>query len=349
MDSNKTIVLALKLAIVLLTVFLNGFLVFIFSILLKKSKKGDFSNLIFLSIAISDFMIGLLSMSSQTVLDIMGKWPFDDKISCLISAYLQYAIPDTTILELLVLSVHRFLLIKLPHIETEQINASNLIKLFTPWLLTVIFWMGSLSYHSWNKRFSSITCVIEPSFEFKLFKVISLGILPLFLIILFNCWSGCALGKRQRLHNHTRINHIIKLSTRISQSLSDLKTKPYFPINRPDKADVLVVENDATNKTTRISKTNKDYLRKSNYFKINKHQKAVVCILVLTMSIFLTQIIYLISWPLMDPLASQLIKTSYNIGVWLSYLTSLTNPVLVFIFHEKVRKFLKILFCFKRN
>ena len=65
---------------------------------------------------------------------------------------------------------------------------------------------------------------------------------------------------------------------------------------------------------------------------MKKDKRAAVCILALTMSIFCTQAVYLVSWPVYHT------EYIHRVGVWLSYLTSLTDPILLYIFHEKVKQ-----------
>lgn len=86
----------------------------------------------------------------------------------------------------------------------------------------------------------------------------------------------------------------------------------------------------------------------STSIKRNRYKKIVCCILALTISIISTQVVYLSSWPFYDPSKKDqksFVNLFYFIGVWLSYLTSLFNPILLCFFNEKVKKHLKKLFC----
>ena len=161
--SRRALILACKLVSILLTACLNGYLILIFGVFVKKKS---FSNLIFLSIAVSDFIIGTLSMTTQLLIDIVEEWPFD-KISCLVSIYMQYAIPDTTIFALLILTAHRYIQLKSPVQVNETLTKLNLLKLLSPWLIATTFWVTSLACLVNNGEWSLKRCDILPSFAFK--------------------------------------------------------------------------------------------------------------------------------------------------------------------------------------
>lgn len=194
--NEKVLILIIKIAIISLTAILNGMLIFIYTISIK---KRTFSDLIYLSIGLSDFIIGFMSMSTQSILDQFDdEWPFD-KFTCFISIYLQYAIPDTTILALLVLALHIYVQLTSRSKVIESFNCKNLIKLICPWLVATLFWTVSIFIFILNNSYSIKRCNIEPNFIFKLIKVCVFGYLPLFLIILINFLSIKQLNKKRNV------------------------------------------------------------------------------------------------------------------------------------------------------
>ena len=301
--SKSVIILVCKILSILLTACLNGYLILIFGYFFEKKT---FSNLMFLSIAFSDFIIGTLSMTSQLLLDKLIEWPFD-KVSCLFSIYLTYAIPDTTILALLILTAHRYFLLNSPFKVNESLTKFNLLKLFCPWIIATSFWIVSLSFFMRSGELSLQKCDIMPSVTFKLIKVTAFGFIPLLIIIAINVILIVGLKKKTK-------KFLIKRKA--------IRRKFGKPVD-------LVQEQGFIQRKNRPSSLN---LKNLQYLKLmKKDRRAAICIFALTMSIFLTQIVYLISWPLFHT------KYIYKVGVWLSYLTSLTNPVLVYVFHEKVK------------
>nr|QVK45746.1 G protein-coupled receptor [Proales similis] len=329
MDSNRIVLFAIKFCIILVTSILNGTLILAFGSLVR-GKKWQFTNSIFLSIALSDFSVGILTMTSQKILDTLEKWPFDER-SCLISIYMQYAIPDTTILALLVLTVHRFLQIRSPFRLQERMSFANWIKLLAPWLLCASFWLVSICWMVHNSQVSYDECNIHPTFCFKQTKVLVFGLIPIVIIIFLNSWSIFSLSKTGRRLKKSFKKPIIVRKRRITQS-EQIEANEDESINQPGVREL-------------FSRATRAYTQRiRNAFSMSKEQRAVTCILALTLSILFTQIIYLATWPMLNAHTSESIMPVYRVGVWLSYLTSLTNPILIIMFHGGVRKKVKLFF-----
>lgn len=191
---KNTIYLLLKIVVILFTTCLNAVLLLVFIFLIKQKS---YSNLLFLSIAISDFLIGSVAMSTQALIEFYSHWPYG-ALSCLFSLFIQYALPDTTILALVFLTIQRFLQIKSPIKQTEEINMQNFFKLFLLWFLTLTFWMISLLAFFLNNQFDQDLCTIRPSLVFILVKEVLLGILPLVLISILNFKSIHFLYAKQK-------------------------------------------------------------------------------------------------------------------------------------------------------
>lgn len=336
MNSNKIFILGVKILTIILTALLNGILIYIFGFSIKKKS---FSNLIFLSIAISDFIIGSLSMSSQVILDNLEEWPFD-KFSCLISVYFQYAIPDTTIFALLILAIHRYIQLKSPFNVSERINKLNLIKLFSAWVIPTTFWIGSICFFILNNQFSIKKCNIEPSIKFKTIKVTLFGLLPLFSIIVLNILLMKGLNKKGKRFSTKRKIKKKEMDKEDTNSLIEHQpVKTYTLANNMVDAECDKHDYHNHNQITISFNVVHSKRLKPHKRSINKDRRAFICIFALTLSIFFTQIIYLIMWPM--PRIRNLefcVNIIYQIGVWLSYLTSLTNPILLCFFHEKVKQ-----------
>lgn len=331
--------LAIKIITIIMTSILNGFLIVVFTFL---TKRKQFSDLIFISIALSDFLNGVLTMTSQTVLDMNeNKWPFSRQ-SCLFFVFVQYAMPDTTLLSVVVLSINRYLQMKNLKLNSkyEKINFFNLTKLIGVWVFASIFWINTIICMIYLNQFSFDRCDIEPSFIYKISKVLIFGLIPLVLIIYLNVLSMNILNQNSK-------KFLVSSATlKRDESFANL-----LPSTNIENKNIM-----NENKTSLITSTNSNKKQLSKYNKMSmknthlktKYKKAIVCILAVTLSIFLTQIVYLISWPiylLHCVEANQLIELAYRCGVWLTYLNSLTNPIIVIIFHQKVRKILFGLIC----
>ncbi|CAF0904067.1 unnamed protein product [Brachionus calyciflorus] len=344
MISEKIFIISSKIVIIALTALLNVIIIYIF---MAQIKRRTFSDYIYLSIGLSDFLIGFLSMSTQSILDQYDYWPFD-RFTCFLSIYLQYAIPDTTILALLVLALHIYVQLTSHSRVIENFSLPNLLKLALPWLIASLFWTFSIVYFVLNKKYCIIKCNIQPDFNFKLLKSLIFGFLPLFLIILINILSIRVLNKKtkQLTYRKESTNGLVlkKFNQNSPFSLASSSTSVRITLKVNSYVKCLPnffteSKTDSSVQTTPLgSFSSKSFLD----MKKNRYKKVVLCILALSVSITTTQIVYLISWPFYDTSnkkANQpLISVIYEIGVWLSYLTSLFNPILLFIFNEKVKR-----------
>lgn len=355
MINEKALVILAKIVIICLTAILNGIIIYIFKF---RIKRHTFSDYVYLSIGLSDFIIGVLSMSTQSILDQYEEWPFD-KFTCFISIFLQYAIPDTTVLALLILAVHIYIHLTSRSKVVEKFTLPNLIKLAFPWFVATFFWTISIIYFVVTEKYSTKMCNIMPNFFFKLAKVLLFGFLPIFLIIFINILSVWELKEKSKTLKNSinpngssnrlvvrRLSQSIPLSfSHSSTSLKlSLKAKSYMSY-LPKIFTKTNVDNHKVNQTrTNLQISKKDFLE----MKRNRYKKVIFCIRALTASIVLTQIMYQASWPFYDSincrLNSRITVVIYEVGVWLSYLTSLVNPILLLIFNEKLKRNVRKIF-----
>jgi hypothetical protein len=248
-----------------------------------------------------------------------------------ISMLFQYALPDTTVYLLLTLSLHRLLQIKRPVQTTEVISFRKKILISTPWLFSILTWSISLPLLVINGLWSLKKCDINPSFLFVLIKSVFLGYIPLLLIISFNIISIIALNKKKK--------KFLKSTSYKSLKISEAKRS-----NDPSYSKANNNTDTASQKVTFIS-TNS-----SKSFKLNKQTRAVVCIFSISLSIFITQIPYLIMWPIIifkqqyeDFKCDRgcMLIFIYITSIWIQYLTSMCDALSILFFHERVKIELK--------
>lgn len=357
MINEKALVISAKIFIICLTAILNGIIIYIFKF---RIKRHTFSDYVYLSIGLSDFIIGVLSMSTQSILDQFEEWPFD-KFTCFISIFLQYAIPDTTVLALLVLAVHIYIHLTSRSKVVDKFTLPNIIKLAFPWLVATFFWTISIIYFVVTEKYSTKMCNVMPSFLFKITKVLLFGFLPIFLIIFINILSVWELKEKsknlknsinsngsssrlvvRRLSQEMPITSFSHSSTSVKLSL---KAKSYMSC-LPSIFTKAYVDSQMINKikNNNLKISNKNFLS----MKRNRYKKVIFCIRALTASIVLTQIMYQATWPFYNSincrLNGRITIVIYEIGVWLSYLTSLVNPILLLIFNEKLKRNVRKIF-----
>ena len=82
---------------------------------------------------------------------------------------------------------------------------------------------------------------------------------------------------------------------------------------------------------------------------INKDKKAIKCVIALILSVLFTQISYIVTWPINSSsiLSADWFYIYYEISMWLSYCTSLADPIIQLIFNEKIKIKVKEISCLK--
>jgi hypothetical protein len=307
--SNKTesfltsldyILVSVKIIVVLISTLLNTLLMYMYIFRFKQKKISDY---LFLSIIITDLIIGLLAMGTQTLIDFTENWPLD-KITCVFFVFIQYAVPDVTGYALLSLSFHRFMLIVFPFKCKESLNNTlNIILLSSPWIFTLTVWMICITILILHNQFNFTKCDLSPSTDFIIYKELFINILTIFLILILNFYLIHLLNMKKKKFVNNRLKYRIE-----------------------------------NHKNANKSKTT-----------INKDKKAIKCVIALILSVLFTQINYIITWPINSSsiLSADWFDIYYQISMWLSYCTSLTDPIIQLIFNEKIKSKIKEISCLK--
>ena len=308
------ILLSIKIIVIAVACSLNGLIIYIFLCILKTIT---FSNALYLTIAIGDFIIGSVAMSTQFLVDYYQGWPFGH-VTCIIAVFIEYSIPDTTIFALLVLSIHRFLQLKYPFNVKEQIDCFNIFKLLISWFLTSIFWSFSIWSLIIHDQYDFILCDLNPVYQFIIVKESFINILSIALMVVFNLVLLLFLFSKYKAQNIK-----FKSKPQLTSILNERKTK--------------ITSENLTFNTANIQNNLKVLSARR---KLNEEKKAILCVMMLICSVFFTQILYVVSWPIRQSnvFESPEMEIVYNLGMWLSYLTCVTDPIIVLIFHKKVKQ-----------
>lgn len=331
-EEKNLVILSVKILFIFLTFILNGLVIFCFAYLIKEKT---FSNVLFLLIAISDFLTAF-GMIMENIRDNYDVWPLD-KVSCYISMLIQYALPDTTVYLLLTLSLHRLLQIKRPLQTTEAMNFAKKILISLPWLFSFIIWGISLPLLVVNGLWTLKKCDINPPFLFVLIKLVFLGYIPLTLIISFNIISILTLNKKKNKYLNSASYKSLQICMREIKGSTD-------PTSSSSKSKPIQTS-DLSPQTITFAST-----KSSKSFKLHKQTRAVVCIFSISLSIFITQIPYLIMWPIIiykqryeDYKCDRgcIAMFIYIASIWIQYLTSMCDALSILFFHERVKLELK--------
>ncbi|CAF1013475.1 unnamed protein product [Brachionus calyciflorus] len=314
----KIILIILKAILSLLCIFFNGFIIYLVCF---KLKHRSYSNFLFLSGAISDFMIGLLSIPFMTVFTSYGFWPLGEGL-CLFWVINDYSIGTVSIYSLLLMSIHRFRQLKWPLKVNENMSKEKYALIFGKWILIYLFWGLSVILVT-RSNFNPENCYFTSTFAYVI-SADSVGyFLPVIAVFLTNIFVYLELRKNFKKRN-------IKLGAiKKTRVLKELQTQINSVSRNLEK-----FKGSKDNETTR-----------SRRLDINKEKKAILCIW--SISIFLCVLfsVFCISWPLKAKCSDCVSDVILEIGYWMSYIYSTFNPVILLIFNNKYRHEFYKTFC----
>ena len=314
-DGKSTLIIAtlpLKILMILLTVLLN--LLIILSNTFQKKDK-TFSTYLFLSITISDLIVGFSSMSFMTIFTYYAYWPLGYTL-CAFWIVVDYSTCTVNLTSIFILTLQRYLLIKYPFAVSEKLTHLKIFIILIPWISGFSYWAISVMIITKNDTFDYINCYFTSTFIYVITSDIIAFFLPIILITIFSILTIYELNLKRR---KTNLKKKQKLELSISNNFSSVKQTGSKSIETKDK-----------------------------YFKFSKEEKALLCIIILTINIILLWSIFLVSWPLYAFCSDCVAGVVMEVGYWMAYLASTTSPMIVLIFNKTLRNNIIKLILFKQ-
>jgi hypothetical protein len=280
-------------------------------------------------------------MTTQFILDYQLLMIRREKFICLISLFAQYTMIDVVILALLAISHQRYQQLSKPYRVSESLGQpGNLIKLFVSSMSAPFVWTLLFVFYTLSGKLDFENCSIGHSLIFSLIKTVALGILPLLLIVYLNVKSVLILRAKKR-----NLKKILDLKKRSSSSAVLLGTHANNNGQLVRDAHVNFTSH-LIIKLLRLARIKNNHANNNN----KRDTKLLIFLLGITMNLFLTQSIFLITWPLYILYPNMYILNElYHHGVWISYTHSLTNPILFIGFNETIKARFKRLFRFFKS
>ena len=316
---------SLLVATVMITVA-NLFLLYLF---VRYIKDKSFSNMLFLSLIISDLIVGVLALPLDIV-DMIQHSVYVNSVFLSLFGYIVVnAQSSVSIYILLVLTAHRLNLIKRPLKANEKLTKTKKAILIGIWAMIYFAWTCNimLSYAAGYYEASSATFVAEAPWV-SLFMVILSYLMPAFLMVPLTALVIISLQAKIKRTN---------LATMSSSSITDRSTTNIKFITNMDDATSVQVSNRTSDRSA------SSYSKSHNHIRVNPHARqirevrAIICLLAIGASVFFSQIFYIIMTTLDDyGLVSNPIWL--RLATWLSYLNSIFNPMILVIFHDSFRK-----------
>ena len=280
------------------------------------SKKKTFSNCLFLSIAASDLIAGLVQAPMTTIGLVYVYWPLG-QLMCHVNFLMNginYMVSDIC---LLILSIHRFWQITKPYSEKETMNNTKTVILASPWILAFGYNIATVIGHYYTDQLDMISCKIDKSIMFSLFQSIFVYLVPLTVTILVNILNIYHLLKKQQAMRSMSIDSK-SVRTPSAPKLSLASSRPSAASLQPTDPKPSVV----------------NLVSPRRY---SRNKKALFCIIALIVNVLVTQytsLIFSIYMLFYESVYQWLIETF----VTTVELFPIGNTIIVFLFHHSFRK-----------
>lgn len=294
-----------QLTYIALILLFNFVVLFIFCF---KIGCNSYSNLCFISITLCDLITGLISVPGNFMWEHSFIYLLDPAV---IYFFLTVSYCQTTIslYTLALLSFHRLNhLISSSYnlINSEKVTRKKLIGVVAIWLVVyVAFILMMISFVHVNYFDFEYFDINPPVYAIALISFFYY-MLPTILVFVAASLTMCLLIQKKRKF----------------PSLSS--SSPIANDVHPRKLTTTNIVNKSNNST---------HLRDA---------RAIVCLLVIVLATLLTQIFYILIWPFFK---SGLFSLQlYEASNWIGYSNSLLNPIILVLFHDRVKFNFKLLF-----
>lgn len=324
LNEADSLALAFKIILILLTILLNGLIIFIIIFLIKIKT---FSNYLFLSATLADFFIGLISQPLMTIYSLYNYWPFNEA-SCISWMIVDYSCFSVSLFSILFISIQRYKQLTQRTIN-EDLNKWRCLLIGLIWVFSFLFWSlmvipivnePNSMYHECDYIYTTSTYVILTD----LFAMV----LPILFIIIMNCF----------IFKNIRTK---KLNSSINAKKISRRAYITFLTSTSD----CILNLNGTNNNFSYQSIKKLSQASFTRLKINKDRKALLCLFMISASIIVTYSLFLILWPLKSFCDGCVSESLFEISNWLIYSSSVINAILLLIFHKAFqKKFVYIIF-----
>lgn len=121
-----------------LTIFGNFIVILVYCL---NSHLQTTTHLFIFSLAISDVLIGLLSINLYVVYAVSGEWPFGYEL-CQVWLCIDYVVCQASIIHLIVICLDRFFSIKFPIVyRSRRTRRRGYIALVMVWVIAIVQWL----------------------------------------------------------------------------------------------------------------------------------------------------------------------------------------------------------------
>ena len=281
----------------LLVIFLNSVVLYVF---VFKIKERTLSNTCFISLAICDLVVGFVVFPATI---------YYDNLNCDLNFYLGvfvlivgYAQPSIGLLTLFLLTWHRILQLTRPAQSTEKLTLTRILLIVGVWAAQYLAWLTIF-----------IACILTNNYDIPDLDIVPPAIYVLLIDIIFYIIPVLV--------------DVVLISITIV-----IIIKRYLKKKKTSLRKVVITTTTSSNSIGQSSKKGPTFCS----CKVSRDSKAVIFLVTLILVILFSQSLFFITWPLTSFGYHQNDDTLVEISDWLSYSNSFFNPIVMFIFHERL-------------
>ena len=179
-------------------------------------KKRSFSNVLFLSLAISDFMFAVFQVPLFTINQIYWTWPLGTVMCYVNILYFGVNFSSSNYL-LMILAIHRLLQIVQPFRGHEKVTKKKIAVLFMP----LAFNLGGncimLIHQISNGKFNYTNCSLQVETYFVVLQLLVFSGTPITITLLINLFNIGLLFKMNSHSSRIMALNALQKSTRINR------------------------------------------------------------------------------------------------------------------------------------
>ncbi|KAL3864994.1 hypothetical protein ACJMK2_006633 [Sinanodonta woodiana] len=350
----QQVLICIVLGAMLLGTFIGNSLVCIAISIVKRLQSP--SNLLILSLALSDLLVALAVMPFASLYEVLGYWPFSD-IVCDIFTSLDVTMCTASILNLCMISVDRYFVITKPFQYAMKRTPRRMVIMITcVWVSSVLISVPPL--FGWKSERRPFDCTVSQSIGYQIYATLGSFYLPLtvMIVVYFRIWrvsSKIAKSEaKSKLGSFDRGNEQVNLymkSTRSSGASENL-TLPNGTIRNGGTT----LEDETTDMLASSKKqlqkrrfTLKSLISRTSKSSSSKERKATKTLGIIMGGFTLCWLPFFIL-AVIRPFAKDAIpQWIISIFLWLGYFNSFLNPVIYARFNREFRTPFKEILCLR--
>lgn len=198
--------LSIKIIMIFSTVIMNFT---ILNAILFKVKNKKYSYYLFLSIATGDLIVGTSSMSFMTIFTMFNYWPLGYS-SCVFWVIVDYSTSTINLINIMLLTIQRYLLIKYPYSTKEKLTKLKIMLILSVWLICYSYWATSVLIITSVPDFDPLNCYFTYTFSYVLTSDLAAYGTPVVLITIFSILTMIELKKNRKslTNNNSQTNKL---------------------------------------------------------------------------------------------------------------------------------------------